>query len=658
MSIRSLLAGRLGRGFDRRARRRGGVCHSRRLLRHEPLEDRRLLSTTPGWLVTAGPATVWNQTLDDANNVFITGEFSGTVDFDPNGSHPGDSDILTSAGKGDVFVAKYEPDGSLAWVRQMGGSESDVGRAIAIDNTGNIRVAGYFGLHAHMQDDGGQADFNPDPNETAILTSAGGVDIFVVNLDANGSFVWANRAGGAGDDHTYSLDIDSDGNVYVAGQTGGSADFGSHTINDKAGFVARLDPAGNFDWVNPVGGAGLGVAVDDVSSSIYVVGHFAGDVDFGQTPGGDSVVLSSHGTSDAYVLKTDTDGRVLWVCGFSSDYSSLGKIAVDGDGDGSIFATGGFRGTVTAYDQTGPLNGESVTSVGEMDVFVVKLTSDGDSPQMQRFGGPSEDRGYGIAVDAGQVYFTGFFRETASFEGDQATVTSGGGQDAFLAVLDAADLTPRWIRQVEGELDHWAWARPPCVDSEGLVYFTGYFAGTALFPNGEVRTSVGGQDFFLMKYNPYLKTISGTVFADLNNNGINDDGAAVPEGWTLYLDLDRDGTLDSGEPTTTTVGSAGHFTFSDVVPDATYRIAQQVAPGWTETSGPQEVNVSGSDVGGVELGAYVPTVMTTYQAPPDEVGYTIRDGGWAYESWLDIPDSARSWTWTYKWTLREGAFPI
>ncbi|NQT40597.1 MAG: cadherin-like domain-containing protein [Planctomycetes bacterium] len=147
-----------------------------------------------------------------------------------------------------------------------------------------------------------------------------------------------------------------------------------------------------------------------------------------------------------------------------------------------------------------------------------------------------------------------------------------------------------------------------------------------------------------MRLNPELKTISGTVFADLNRNGINDDGAAVPEGSTVYLDLDGpngelpNGILDEGEPTATTFGSAGYFSFGNVEPERSYVVAQQVQDGWTETLGPQVVNVTDSDVGGVELGAYVPTVTTTYS---ENEGTTIRDGGRAYEFWMDIPDAAQ-----------------
>ncbi len=153
---------------------------ARRTRRFESLEDRSVLSATFGSALDIGGAgsdAVFDVAIDAAGNSYATGYFSGTVDFDLSRALPGDADILTSRGSQDAFVAKYAPDDSLLWVRRMGGDRTDAFtvtdacRAISVDSTGNVYLAGE--LHD-------AADF-----WTATLTSAGGIDAFVTKSSAS-----------------------------------------------------------------------------------------------------------------------------------------------------------------------------------------------------------------------------------------------------------------------------------------------------------------------------------------------------------------------------------------------------------------------------------------------------------------------------------------
>jgi hypothetical protein len=98
----------------------------------------------------------------DANgDVVVTGVFFDTVDF---GGGP-----LTSAGNGDIFVAKYSAsDGSHLWSRRFGGTSFEEGSGVAVDANGDVVVTGRF----H-----GTVDFGGGP-----LTSAGIADIFLLRL--------------------------------------------------------------------------------------------------------------------------------------------------------------------------------------------------------------------------------------------------------------------------------------------------------------------------------------------------------------------------------------------------------------------------------------------------------------------------------------------
>ena len=108
--------------------------------------------------------------VDAAGNVYTTGSFKGTVDFDPGAGVTN----LTSAGEADVFVQKLDLSGNFVWVVGMGGPSSDLGYGVAVDAGGNVYITGYFT---------GTVDFDPGAGMTN-LTSVGSIDVFVLKLAA------------------------------------------------------------------------------------------------------------------------------------------------------------------------------------------------------------------------------------------------------------------------------------------------------------------------------------------------------------------------------------------------------------------------------------------------------------------------------------------
>src|SRR5258705_4310265 len=117
--------------------------------------------------------------VDASGNVYTTGYFTGTVDFDPG---PGTTN-LTAIGLEDAFVLKMNAVGNIVWAKQFGGSSSDFGRSIAVDASGNVYTTGGFN---------GTVDFDPGP-AIVNLSSAGGWDIFISKLNASGNFVWVKQ---------------------------------------------------------------------------------------------------------------------------------------------------------------------------------------------------------------------------------------------------------------------------------------------------------------------------------------------------------------------------------------------------------------------------------------------------------------------------------
>ncbi len=111
--------------------------------------------------------------VDASGNVYTTGDFQSTADFDPG---PGTFN-LTSAGSNDIFISKLDALGNFVWAKSMGGALRDMGNSIKVDSSGNLHLTGNFQ---------GTADFDPSAG-TSNLTSAGDFDAFIVKLSQSGT---------------------------------------------------------------------------------------------------------------------------------------------------------------------------------------------------------------------------------------------------------------------------------------------------------------------------------------------------------------------------------------------------------------------------------------------------------------------------------------
>jgi len=126
---------------------------------------------------------------DASGNVYVTGYFQDTVDFDPGPA----TFNLTSAGYADIFVAKYSATGALLWADSMGAPALTGGSALS--RRRRVYVTGSFS---------GTADFAPGQG-VYNLASAGGADVFVCKLDSAGNVVWVRDMGGTNDDLAYRM---------------------------------------------------------------------------------------------------------------------------------------------------------------------------------------------------------------------------------------------------------------------------------------------------------------------------------------------------------------------------------------------------------------------------------------------------------------------
>ncbi|HRZ42186.1 MAG TPA: T9SS type A sorting domain-containing protein [Bacteroidales bacterium] len=432
--------------------------------------------------------------VDAAGNVYTTGGFQATADFDPG---PGTFN-LTSAGSSDVFVQKMDAAGNFVWAKSYGGADHDGASSISLDAAGNLYTTGTYK---------GTADF--DPGAGAFnLTSAGNGDIFVQKMDTAGNFIWAKSFGGNYCDYGNSITADAAGNVYTTGVFVDTVDLdpgpgtfclipaGSEDI-----FIQKLDAAGNFVWAKSFGGVdgeeGPLITVD-AAGNVYTTGAYLGTADF--DPGLGNFNLTSAGFWDVFIQKMDSAGNLIWAKSFGGGAED-DVYSITVDAGGNVYTTGDFNGTTDFDPGAGTFN---LTSAGYDDIFVQKMDVAGNFIWAKAFGGIYWDEGNSITIDAaGNVYTTGYFKETVDFDPGAGTfnLKSAGNDDIFVQKLDAAG-NFSWAISFGGTLYDVGYSI--IVDTAGDVYTTGYFQNTVDFNPGPGTfnlTSVGETDIFVHKMN-------------------------------------------------------------------------------------------------------------------------------------------------------------
>jgi hypothetical protein len=249
--------------------------------------------------------------VDDNGDVYLTGYFGDSVDFDPG---PGSAN-LTSTGRADAFLAKYDSSGNYQWATSWGSGvnvRNDEGNSVVVDSSGNSYVSGMTWKKAPM----------------ASLGCGGGLrdaqnDAFLCKIDPNGSIAWKHVWGASGMDSVYDICLDSAENVYVTGFFSGSVDFdpgSGRTVKRSDGnidaFLSKFNSNGDFQWVQTWGGrewgdGGKSIVVDN-SGNIIVGGGFGGTVDFDPGRSVDNRVSQGDDVVDAFMCMYDSAGNYKW----------------------------------------------------------------------------------------------------------------------------------------------------------------------------------------------------------------------------------------------------------------------------------------------------------------------------------------------------------
>ncbi|MBL4586479.1 MAG: hypothetical protein JKX84_05430, partial [Flavobacteriales bacterium] len=206
--------------------------------------------------------------VDEFNNTFVFGEFSGQVDFNPST----DSLMITSNGQRDIFLTKLDQSGNLLWTKTFGGSGSDIGNDLKFDYDGNLFMTGHFS---------NTVVFDADQDSIG-LTSTAQTDVFVLKMNGEGEQIWLKQLAGNQSDRGTSIAIDAFGNLVVTGIFGDFLDVdpGPETMESDGSlstFHVKLDVHGNFIWGNSIDGISGNVAPSvrvNAMGDVFATGAF------------------------------------------------------------------------------------------------------------------------------------------------------------------------------------------------------------------------------------------------------------------------------------------------------------------------------------------------------------------------------------------------
>ncbi|UZR96533.1 LamG-like jellyroll fold domain-containing protein [Chondrinema litorale] len=321
------------------------------------------------WLKQIGGAgsytTTYSLDIDASGNVYVTGNFNETVDF-----NPGEETFeMTSNGGNDIFVEKLDVDGNFVWAKQMGGSNYDTGYSISIDENGNVFSSGYAQ---------GTVDFDPSENTYELTSTYEGI-LYIQKLDTDGNFIWAQKVESDGNIYTYAVSIDIYNNVFIYGTFEGTADFDASedtyelTADDENIFIQKLDTDGNFIWARQIEGS-IGDSYaktleTDEKGYVYATGNFSGTIDFNL--GGDAHELTALGNYDVFIQKLNNEGELIWAKQIGGTESDVDSHVITVDNNLNVLVGGYFENTVDFDPEDTKFN---LTARTYGTGFILKLT--------------------------------------------------------------------------------------------------------------------------------------------------------------------------------------------------------------------------------------------------------------------------------------------
>lgn len=328
-------------------------------------------------------------------------------------------DTVLSGGSGGSFVASYTSAGELRWVESVGTRSSIVQDRVHVAVSGDQVIVA--------------ANFNNTVSRDGETLEPVDADFLLAAFSTtDGSFQWWTHEGGANDQRILDLLVDGSGDIYVSGEYTETATIGGTALNGErfAGVIAAYNSAGEFRWVrSPSNGqSGPLAALTMNGADLIVSGEFlsaAPSLMIEGTPLGGEF-------GDTYLLALSTDNEVRWARESAQGGVEVRQMVSVG---GSTFAVASFRGAAV-------VGGETYITTGTYDVLVMAFDASGNAMWARSYGSDDLapiDHGTGIATDGTNVFVTGQVAGVIDFGGGELDPTPFmGNYNAFVLELSTS----------------------------------------------------------------------------------------------------------------------------------------------------------------------------------------------------------------------------
>ncbi len=445
-------------------------------------------------------------TLSD-NSTVVTGYFTEVITFGKD--EPNETVLFTNYPYKSIFVARYNPNGTLAWAKRLDSEDKDgYSNGITTLSDNSIVLTGYFEW------------VSGDPPYSTYCS-----DIIIARYNPDGTLAWVKQVGGYSYSEGRGITSLSDDSIVVTGRFNNSITFGwgepnETTLttygpsNDIDIFIARYNPDGTLAWVKQAGGLSYDFSWNITSltdNSTVITGSFSDIATFGLGEPNETVLVE--GDSSSFMACYNPDGTLAWAKLATGYY-------ITAHSDDSLVVTGSFEGTRTFGE--GEPNETVLVSEGHPvlgdggDIYIALYNPDGTLEWAKRAGGPDRwyqnDGGHGITtLPDNSTVITGWYSKKVTFgegEPNETVLFADGTQDLFIARYNP-DGTLAWVKSAHGTIQYsinGVKGLGITTLSDNSIVATGYYAGTATFgvgePNETILKSTSTWEVFIARFGP------------------------------------------------------------------------------------------------------------------------------------------------------------
>lgn len=374
-----------------------------------------------------------------------------------------DGDVSANHGAEDIWIVKLSVIGGIEWEHTYGGTGHETGRVIRQTSDGGYVFCA-----------------SSDSNDGDVSGNNGTYDFWVVKLDVNGNIEWEDSFGGSDSEAAYSIEQTTDGGFIVVGESASNDGDVIGNVGATDIWVIKLDPQGQIEWQNSLGGSDFEFAIDvlQLSTGEYAV--------FGSTGSSDGDVSAHDGQYDYWLILLSTQGVLQWEKTFGGTNWDQAASLIQ-TSDGGLMLSG----------HSGSNDGDITNNNGSWDYWVVKTDIDGNIQWENAFGGSDVEQGGEIwQTSDGGFVMTGTSR---SNDGD-VTGNNGGSGDTWVIRIDNVGAL-LWQKAMGGSNIDGSSGIIPTSDGGYIV------AGASESNDGDVTGNHGEFDAWIIKLSPDPTTI-------------------------------------------------------------------------------------------------------------------------------------------------------